>query len=285
MEQNPNYIKFMHEVLYRNKRLGEFKTVTLTEGCSAMATSRLPPKLKEPGILTIPYSIGDQFVGKALYLFCVSINLMTLSIFRKFGSGDGRPTTIMLWLAKRSTVDPSGITKNMLVRVDKFIFQLTLLYSTAKLKKFNIFGKSFLSTGQELIDVEKEELTMRLNDEYITFNVLKNVSYMDDIVKCNSIDAFDVSVHEHLDENYNIKIVKSNVIIIEEIEENEEGNVMQHFELLDLHDQLIQAPKTFIEEPPKHELKPLPNHLRYVFLRENDTFTVIIVANVYSISR
>lgn len=33
LEQIPNYVKFMKEILYKKRRLGDFETVTLTEEC------------------------------------------------------------------------------------------------------------------------------------------------------------------------------------------------------------------------------------------------------------
>lgn len=38
----------------------------------------------------------------------------------------------------------------------------------------------------------------------------------------------------------------------------------------------FQPPKPSVEEPPQLELKPLPSHLKYVYLGENDTLPVII---------
>ncbi|XP_062075192.1 uncharacterized protein LOC133779221 [Humulus lupulus] len=58
LEQMPNYVKFLKDILTKKRRLGEFQTVALTEGCSAMLKSKIPPKLKDPGSFTIPCSIG-----------------------------------------------------------------------------------------------------------------------------------------------------------------------------------------------------------------------------------
>ncbi|XP_039066632.1 uncharacterized protein LOC120212368 [Hibiscus syriacus] len=96
LKQNLHCIKFMKEVISKKQRLGEFETVALTEGCSAMATSQLPLKFKDPESFTIPYDIGDTFVGKALYDLGDSINLISLSILKKFGSGEARLTTVTL---------------------------------------------------------------------------------------------------------------------------------------------------------------------------------------------
>ncbi|XP_060972542.1 uncharacterized protein LOC115710785 [Cannabis sativa] len=62
LEQMPTYVKFLKFILTKKRRLGEFETVTLTEGCSAMLKSKMPPKLKDPGSFTIPISIGGRDV-------------------------------------------------------------------------------------------------------------------------------------------------------------------------------------------------------------------------------
>ncbi|XP_038996337.1 uncharacterized protein LOC120120900 [Hibiscus syriacus] len=115
MDKNPNYIKFMKEVLSKKIRLGEFDIVALAEGCSATTTSQIPIKLKDPGSFTHPCIISDKFVGKASCDLDVIINLMTLSNFRKFGSGETRSSTVSLQLDDKSTIHPSGIIENMLV--------------------------------------------------------------------------------------------------------------------------------------------------------------------------
>ncbi|KAI3665638.1 hypothetical protein L6452_44267 [Arctium lappa] len=50
----PSYAKFLKDILSKKKKLTEYETVALTEGCSALLTNRIPPKLKDPGSFTIP---------------------------------------------------------------------------------------------------------------------------------------------------------------------------------------------------------------------------------------
>ena len=59
----------------------------------------------------------------------------------------------------------------------------------------------------------------------------------------------------------------------------EEVNVVsskKKFEPSDLQTKSEKKTKPSIEEPPKLELKPLPIHLKYAYLRENDTLPIII---------
>ncbi|XP_062103125.1 uncharacterized protein LOC133814145 [Humulus lupulus] len=128
LEQMPNYVKFLKDILTKKRRLGEFETVALTEGCSAMLKSKIPPKLKDPGSFTIPCSIGGRDVGRALCDLGASINLMPMSIFKKLGIGEARPTTVTLQLADRSMAHPEGKIEDVLVQVDKFIFPADIYY-------------------------------------------------------------------------------------------------------------------------------------------------------------
>ena len=47
---------------------------------------------------------------------------MPLSIYRKLGLGEAKPTNIRLQLADRTVKELEGIVEDVLVRVGKFIF-------------------------------------------------------------------------------------------------------------------------------------------------------------------
>ena len=88
LEQMPNYAKFMKDLVTKKRRFGEFEIVALTEECSAILQSKLPPKLQDPGSFTIPCSIGNHHFSKVLCDLGASINLMPMSIFKKLGIGE-----------------------------------------------------------------------------------------------------------------------------------------------------------------------------------------------------
>ncbi|KAM6564131.1 hypothetical protein CsatB_024129 [Cannabis sativa] len=198
LEQMPTYVKFLKDILTKKRRLGEFETVALTEGCSAMLKSKIPPKLKDPGSFTIPISIGGRDVGRALCDLGASINLMPMSIFKKLGIGEARPTTVTLQLADRSMAHPEGKIEDVLVQVDKFIFPadfIILDYEEDREVPI-ILGRPFLATGRTLIDVEKGELTMRAQDEQATFKVFHPMRAPDAIGECLAIGDMDPNMVE-----------------------------------------------------------------------------------------
>ena len=108
LEQMPSYVKFMKEILSKKRKLSDFETVNLTEECSAILQRKLPQKLKDPGSFTMPCTIGNSIFEKALCDLGTSINLLPLSIFRRLGLGEARPTTVKLQLAYRSLKHPRG---------------------------------------------------------------------------------------------------------------------------------------------------------------------------------
>ena len=102
LEQMFGYVKFMKDILSKKRRLSDFKTVNLTEECSAILQRKLPHKLKDPGNFTIPCTIGNSIFERDFCDLGASINLMLLSIFRRQGLGEARPTTVTLQLVDRS---------------------------------------------------------------------------------------------------------------------------------------------------------------------------------------
>ena len=55
----PMYAKFFKDLMSNNKRLKEFKTITLNDEFSALITNKLPLKLRHSRSLTIPCTIGN----------------------------------------------------------------------------------------------------------------------------------------------------------------------------------------------------------------------------------
>ena len=96
LEKMPSYVKFMKDIPSKKRIMSNFEIVNLTEECSAILQRKLPQKLKDPSSFTIPYTIGNSIFEQALCDLGASIKLMPLSIFRRLGLGEARPTTVTL---------------------------------------------------------------------------------------------------------------------------------------------------------------------------------------------
>ena len=72
---------------------------------------------------------------------------MPLSIFRRSGLGEARPTTVTLQLADRSLKHPRGVIEDVIVNVDKFIFPADFILLDMEEDKDRpiILGRPFLA--------------------------------------------------------------------------------------------------------------------------------------------
>ncbi|XP_073039342.1 uncharacterized protein [Primulina eburnea] len=123
-----------------------------------------------------------------------SNNLMPLSVFRKHGLGDPKPTRMSLPLEDKSIKYPQRFIEDVLVKVDKFIFlaDFVVLDMEEDMEMPLILGKPFLTTGKALIDVHEGKFRLRVGDEEITFdvfNALKHTLRTDDYFRINAVDS------------------------------------------------------------------------------------------------
>ncbi|XP_073273304.1 uncharacterized protein [Primulina huaijiensis] len=271
--QMPSYAKFFKDILANMRKLEDHMTVNLTENCSALVQNKIPPKLKDPGSFSIPCMIGDVVFHKALCDLCASINLMPLSVFRKLGLGEPNPTRMSLQLAYRSVKYPWGVIEDDM--------EMPL-----------ILGRPFLATGKALIDVQEGKLRLRMGEEEITFDVFNALKHTLHSDSCYRNDAFDALVSNYVQDALRdpleatvttklredeLDVEKAEIVAYLNANQPWKGTIRMRLE--DLGDRRDLIPqKSSMEEPPTLELKPLPPHLKYVYLGENNTLPVIISA-------
>ncbi|KAK4726756.1 hypothetical protein R3W88_031673 [Solanum pinnatisectum] len=93
LEQIPGYAKFMKDMVTK-KRAVSFEDDDRLQHYSAIATRSLVQKKEGPGAFTIPCTIELLHFAKALCNLGASINLMPLSIYKKLGLEDPKPTAM-----------------------------------------------------------------------------------------------------------------------------------------------------------------------------------------------
>nr|GFD08726.1 reverse transcriptase domain-containing protein [Tanacetum cinerariifolium] len=158
-------------------------------------------KLGDLGKFLIPCDFSGMDVCHALADLGASINLMPLSIWKKLSLPELTPTRMTLELADRSITRPKGVAKDVSVKVGKFYFptDFVVFDFEANPQVPLILGRSFLRTDHALIDVYGEEITLRVNDEAITFNLNQTTRYSStyDDMSENRIDVIDVFSEEY----------------------------------------------------------------------------------------
>ena len=177
----------------------------------------------------------------------------------------------------------------MLVKVDKFIFLVDFIVLDFEADKEvqTILDKPFLATEKTLIDVQKGELTMRVNDQQVTINVLDAIKNLDEIEDCNFISIADITVTEKLSNCCSKEEIRA--ANFEELEEEDitiahiawlgEKQPVRNdrpFEYPNLSNREVKLSVLYVESSSVLELKMLPSHLKYVYLGNNNTLHVII---------
>ena len=112
-------------------------------------------------------------MGKALCDSRANINLMPLSIAQKLSLRELTPTVITLQMADRTLAHPEGVLEDVLIKVGKFVFPVDFVVINMEEDKQVplLLGRPFLATGAALIDLKKRELTLRVGDEAVHFNL------------------------------------------------------------------------------------------------------------------
>ncbi|GJR93657.1 reverse transcriptase domain-containing protein [Tanacetum coccineum] len=133
-----------------------------------------------------------------------SINLMPFSVWKKLNLPNLTPTCMTLELADRSISRPIGIAKDVNVKVGVFQFpaDFVVVDFEPDPRVPLILGRCFLKTSRALIDVYEGELTLRVDNEAITYNLDQtsrySVNYND--MTANRIDVVELACEEYSQE-------------------------------------------------------------------------------------
>ena len=103
-------------------------------------------------------------------------------------------------LADRSIKYPRGFVENMLVKIDKFVFSVdfVILDMDEDSKVPLILGRPFLNTARTIVDVAAGQITLRVNDEHLTFDIKRSMQHPqshDDMLYY--VDIVDTCVSSH----------------------------------------------------------------------------------------
>nr|GEU51941.1 hypothetical protein [Tanacetum cinerariifolium]GEV15182.1 hypothetical protein [Tanacetum cinerariifolium] len=172
----PKFASTIKSLLTNKDKLFELAKVSLNENCSAMLLKKLPEKLGDSDKFLIPCDFPGMDVCHAL--------------------------------------TDLGVVEDIFIKVGKFHFptDFVVVDFEADPRVPLILGRSFLRTDRALIDVYGEEITLRVNDESVTFNLNQTMRYSStyDDNSMNRIDVINIACKKYaqdiLDFKYNSKI-------------------------------------------------------------------------------
>nr|GFA01352.1 reverse transcriptase domain-containing protein [Tanacetum cinerariifolium] len=146
----PKFASTLKALIGNKEKLSEMARTPINEHCSAVILNKLPRKLGDPSKFLIPCEFPRMDECLVLADLGASINLMPFSVWEALSLPELTPTCMTLELADRSVSKPIGIGKDVSFKV---------------------------GTSRALIDVHKGELTLRIENEAITYNLDQTVRY------------------------------------------------------------------------------------------------------------
>ncbi|GJR42306.1 reverse transcriptase domain-containing protein [Tanacetum coccineum] len=199
----PKFAPMFRKLLNNKDKILELTKTPVNENCSAVILKTFPEKLGDPGRFLIPCDFPELDECLALADLGASINLMPLSVFEKLNRQGLTKTRMVLELADRSISTPTGIAEDVFVKVGTFYFpaDFVVVDYDADPRVPLILGRPFLRTARALIDVHGEEMTLRHDDQSVTFKVgdTKNFSY-NAMESVNKVDFIDIACEEYSQE-------------------------------------------------------------------------------------
>nr|GEZ30058.1 reverse transcriptase domain-containing protein [Tanacetum cinerariifolium] len=162
----PKFGLTIKSLLTNKENLFELARTPLNEHCSTVLLKNLPEKLGDPDKFLIPCNFLGMAECLALADLGASINLMPLSVWKKVSLPELSPTFVDF---------------------------------DADLRVPLILERSFLKIGLALIDFYEGELTLRVGNKAVTFNLDQTTRYSSnyDNILVNRIDIIDVACEEY----------------------------------------------------------------------------------------
>src|SRR5436190_1054415 len=306
INQIPAYVKFLKNLCTNKRKFQDQERVLLSHEVSAIFQNQLPPKLDDPGCFSIPCMIVDRKFLHGLMDLGSFINVMPYAIFEELKLGELKKTSITVQLADRSIRYPRGIVEDVLVKVEEFLLPADFVVMDSERLSMGckelsiILGRPFMATAGAKVDVKAGTLSMNVLGETVEFKIFKATRYPDEAPECSMMDVLDEPIQEIFEGScshdlLDLILTNDSCMSIEHLHDPLTRDTMRDMiasmEATPFYSNMYR-PKfeslpastskllPSIIEAPKLELKPLPEHLKYIFLGDEETLPVIIAADL-----
>ncbi|GJY39273.1 reverse transcriptase domain-containing protein [Tanacetum coccineum] len=199
----PKFSPMFRKLLNNKDKIIELTKTSVNENYSAFILKKVLEKLRDPGRFLIPCDFSEMDECLALADLGASINLMPLSIWKVLNLGELTETKMILELADRTISTPTDIAKDVFVKVGTFFFpaDFVVVECVADPRVPLILGRPFLRTAHALIDVHGEQITLRHDDQSVTFKFGDTRTFSYKIVESvNRVDVINMACEEYSQE-------------------------------------------------------------------------------------
>nr|GEZ11875.1 reverse transcriptase domain-containing protein [Tanacetum cinerariifolium] len=195
----PKFAPMFKKLLNNKDKLIELTKTHLNENCFVVILKKLLKKLGDPGRFLIPCDFLEFDNCLTLADLGASINLMPLSIWKKLRLPALNNTKMVLELADRTILKPTGVAENVFVKVGKFYSpaDFVVLDFIADPRVTLILERPFLKTAHVVINVYEEEIILIHGGHSLTLKCgdIPSITY-NNFESLNKVDLIDVTYSE-----------------------------------------------------------------------------------------
>ncbi|XP_057740088.1 uncharacterized protein LOC130957234 [Arachis stenosperma] len=276
IQQILKYAKFLKDLCTHKDRIGEFEILSLGSSISSLMEP-IPKKCGDPRPCLVSCCIGRHTFHDCMCDLGACVSIMPLSTFVRLNLAPLKKSAARFALADKSVITITGIAEDVLVAFKDLIFPVDFYILEMPPTKNGssssiLLGRPFFKTYKFKLNVFTGTYSFEVGDKTIKFNLeeaMKHPPEEHSILQCDVIDEVVAEVQE---EDHN----KLCYHIVEETDDQEgEHEKVVENELRELDEKEPQLEAT-------SELKPLPSHLKYAFLEDNQKFLVIIASELSS---
>ncbi|XP_057723862.1 uncharacterized protein LOC130939805 [Arachis stenosperma] len=276
IQQIPKYAKFLKDLRTHKDRIGELETLSLDSSISSLMEP-IPRKCSDPGPYLVSCCIGGCTFHDCMCDLGACVSIMPLSIFVRLNLAPLKKSAAKFALADKSVITVMEIAEDVLVAIKDLVFPIDFYIlemppTENRSSSSVLLGRPFLKTSKFKLDAFTGTYSFKVGDKTIKFNLeeaMKHPSKEHLILRCDVIDEVVAEVRE---EDHN-KLCYHTVEETDHREGEHEKVVENELRELDEKEPQLEA---------KSKLKPLPSHLKYAFLEDNQKFPVIIASELSS---
>src|SRR3954465_12618249 len=172
----PPYSKYMKDIVSNKRKIPNEEISTLLANYSF--SGKVPKKLGDLGIPTIPCSIKNNYVRTDLCDLGARVSVMPFSLYKRLQLEKLIPIDISLQMDDKSTTIPVGICEDVPVQVAHNCLILTDFVVLEMPEDDNmsiILGRPFRNTTGAVINCNQGKVTFNINDKEHTVYFPKKV--------------------------------------------------------------------------------------------------------------
>nr|GEU81699.1 DNA-directed DNA polymerase [Tanacetum cinerariifolium] len=260
----PKFASTLKALIGNKETLSEMARTPLNEHCSAVLLKKLPEKLGDPYKFLIPCDFPRMAECLALADLDANINLMLWSVWKKLSLPDLTPRCMTLEQVDHLISRSVGVAEDVYVKVGELTLRVRKEAITFNLDQTSRYSANYndMTTKRiNVIDMACEEYSQEV------------LGFSEVISSGNPTPYYDLIVPTT---SPTLTLFGNNDFLIEEVDAfltiEDDPTSPEELKIYE-----AKSDKSSIDEPPKVELKDLPPHLEYAFLKGDDKLPVIIV--------